>query len=277
MPPGEKFMAGMVPFVPDKARQRFAADYAPAAGVKALALAVSGVNAFAANQPNEEAARNAALDQCQKNADAMQPQRKCEVYAVGDAVVYPHGRPPLPPPPWVRHDPSVERPFVAKDVPVIHDMGKSRLETLYPPSHNAKSLAIGPAGQFFYNFGNESAGESMRRSLEMCGASIGMACMIVALDDMFVVPAPTTMKAIGFFQAQRNTMIAADARDDVTRKLADASSGWSAVAIGAAGKPGLALRTVDEPTAVSEALRDCAKRDADCHVIAIGPFLVVPN
>jgi len=68
---GEKFMAETVPFVGDKAHLRFAADYVPAAGEKALALAISGVNAFAVNQPNEEAARNTALEQCQKYADAV--------------------------------------------------------------------------------------------------------------------------------------------------------------------------------------------------------------
>ncbi len=277
MSSGEKFMAETVPFVPDKARQRLAADYAAASGVKALALAISGVNAFAANQPNEEAARNAALDQCQKYADTMQPQRKCEVYAVGDTVVYPHGRPPLPPMPWIRHDPSVERPFAAQDVPILHEMGKTRLEALYAQSRKAKSIAIGPAGQFFYNFGIETAEESMRRSLEMCGAAIGMPCMIVALDDDFVVPVPSTMKATGFFQAQHNTMIAPESRDDVMRKLADAPSGWSAVAIGKAGRPGLALRAVNEQAAVGEAVSNCAKRDSDCRVIAIGPFLVTPN
>src|SRR6202020_2092879 len=179
---GEKFMAETVPCVADKAHQRFASDYVPATGEKALALAISGVNAFAVNQPNEDAARNAALEQCQKNADAIQPPRKCEVYAVGDTVVYPHGRPPMPMMPWLRHDPLTEKPFAAKDTPMVHDIGKTRLETLYPQSRKTRSLTIGPGGQFFYNFGNESAEESMRRSLEMCGAATGVACMIVALD-----------------------------------------------------------------------------------------------
>jgi adenylate cyclase len=277
MPPSEKFVAETVPFVPDRGRQRLAADYAPAGGEKALALAISGVNAFAANQPSEEAARNLALDQCQKHADALQPQRKCEVYAVGDTVVYPHGRPPVPAIPWIRHDPLIEKPFAAKDTPLAHDVGKERLEALYSQGRKNKSIAIGPGGQFFYNFGNETADESMRRSLEVCGAAIGVACMIVALDDAFVVPVPATMRAIGFFQAQKNTMIAPEARDDVMRKLADSASGWSAVAVGAAGRAGLGLKAANEQAAVGEALGNCAKRDSNCRVIAIGPFLVGPN
>ena len=41
--------------------------------------------------------------------------------------------------------------------------------------------------------------------------------------------------------------------------------------------PGLGLRGSSEATAVSQALADCAKRDSDCRVIAIGPFSVEPN
>jgi class 3 adenylate cyclase len=274
---GEKFAAETVPFVPDKARQRLASDYAPAGGEKALALTISGINAFAANQANEDAARDQALEQCQKYADAMQPQRRCEIYAVGDAVVYPHGRPPMPTMPWIRHDPVIEKPFSAKDAPVVRDTGKARLEALYPQGRKSRSIAIGPGGQFFYNFGIESAEESVRRNLETCGAATGAACMIVALDDVFVVPVPATMRATGFFEAQKNTMIAPEMRDDVMRKLTDSNGGWSAVAVGVAGRPGLGLKATSEQIAVNEALGNCARRDSDCRVIAIGPFLVGPN
>jgi hypothetical protein len=101
--------------------------------------------------------------------------------------------------------------------------------------------------------------------------------MLVAIDDTFVVPVPTALKATGFFRADKNASIAADARDDVERKLAEASSGWNAVAVGVSGRPGLALKAASEQSAVSEALSNCAMRDSDCHVIAIGPFAVGPN
>jgi adenylate cyclase len=73
----------------------------------------------------------------------------------------------------------------------------------------------------------ETVEESTRRILETCGAVVGVPCMIVAADDDFVVPVPTTLRAIGFFRADRHPSIASGARDDVARKLADASSGWS--------------------------------------------------
>jgi hypothetical protein len=68
-----------------------------------------------------------------------------------------------------------------------------------------------------------------------------------------------------------------EARDDVARRIADATSGWNAIAVGAAGRPGLGLKAASEQAAVNGALADCVKRDSDCHVIAIGPFSVGPN
>jgi len=183
----------------------------------------------------------------------------------------------VPPLPWVRHDPLTERPFAVKDIPLVRDPGKARIETAYVSGRKARSLAIGPTGQFFFNFGQEKIEESVRRNLETCGAVIGVSCMIVAVDDTFVVPVPSLMKAIGFFHPPTNPSIAADSRDEVVRKLADAQRGWSAVAVGAQGRPGLGLKASSEQNAITDALGECAKRDSDCHVIAIGPFAVGPN
>jgi hypothetical protein len=100
--------------------------------------------------------------------------------------------------------------------------------------------------------------------------------MILAADDVFVVPVPTLMRAIGFFKAANNPSIIASEREEVTRKLAD-SSGWNAVAVGTTGRTGLGLKADSEQNAINDALASCAKRDSDCHVIAIGPFVVAPN
>jgi class 3 adenylate cyclase len=276
-PSGEKFAAETVPFVTDKTRITWATEYALASDHKALALNVNGIIAPVSGQPNEEAAKSMAIEQCQKKAEAVQSPRKCEIYAVGNTVVYPHGRPPLPPLPWLRHDSATEKPFAVKDIPLIHDPGRVRLESAYVPARKSKAIALGPGGQFIFYTGGETTEEVARRSLESCGALAGVACMIVAIDDSFVVPLPTTFKVTGFFRADKNASLAADARDDVARKLADALSGWNAVAVGTSGRPGLALHAAAEQSAVSEALGNCAQHDSDCHVIAIGPFAVGPN
>lgn len=274
---GEKFPASSIPFISDRTRMALASEYAPAGDFKAFALNVGGFSAFVTGQPSEEAAKSAAVEQCQKRADSAQSPRKCELYAVGNAVVYQRGMPPMPPRPWAQRDPATERPFVAENVPLTRDAAKTRLENTYVTGRKTKTLALAPGGQYFMSLGVENIDEAMRRSLESCAGIAGVACMIVAVDDVFVVAVPTTMKVTGFFKAPGNSVIAADARDDVARKLAEANTGWSAVAVGTAGRPGLSLKAGSERNAINESLANCVKSDSDCHVVAIGPFAVGPN
>ncbi|PJG50819.1 addiction module protein [Bradyrhizobium forestalis] len=270
-----KLAADSVPFINERVRNFLAGDYSAAGDYKAFALNVGGFTGSALNQPNEEAARSMALEQCQKRADAAQSPRRCELYAVGNNVVYTHGKPPMPPQPWVRHDAMTERTFASKDFPIVRDPQKVRLENMFVPAAKSRSVALGPGGQYFMVLGAASADDAARRSLESCGAIAGVACLVVAIDDNFVVPIPTLFRITGFFNAAANASIVADARGEVVRKLSDAM-GWNAVAVGTAGRPGLGLKAADEQAAVTSALADCAKRDSDCHVIAIGPFTVGP-
>lgn len=273
---GGKIPVDAVPFIGERLRAYLSNEYAAAGDYKAFALNIGGFTGSSLGQPNEEAARNAALDQCQKRADAAQNPRRYELYAVGNKVVYSHGSPPMPPQPWVRHDTMTERPFASKDFPMLRDQARTRVENIYGPAAKSRSVALGPGGQYFMVLGASSVDETTRRSLESCGALAGSACMIVAVDDNFVVPIPTLLKPNGFFHAATNASIVADARDHVVRKLGD-GMGWNAVAVGTAGRPGLGLKAADEQTAVNGALADCIKHDSDCHVIAIGPFTVGPT
>ena len=168
---GERLAAETVPFVNDRFRLFLAGEYATATDHKAVALNLNGITGIISGQPSEEAAKIAALEQCQKRADAVQSPRKCEIYFVGNTVVYPHGRPPMPSLPWIRRDPSIEKPFAVKDMPLVHDPGKARLESNYVPGKKSKSIAVGPGGQFIFYTGGETTGESVRRALETCGAT----------------------------------------------------------------------------------------------------------
>jgi adenylate cyclase len=162
-------------------------------------------------------------------------------------------------------------------VPFAREPGKARLESTYLPGRKSKAIAVGPGGNFIFYIDGATVGEVVRRTLETCGTLAGTPCMIVAVDDTFVVPVPTIMKPTGFFKPADNTSIEASAREGVARQLAEASSGWNAVAVGTTGHPGVAVKAASEQNAITDALGDCAKHDNDCHVIAIGPFLVGPN
>ena len=277
LPVGERFSAETVPFVTDRARAVLTNEYVAAAEPKAFALNLNGVIGLASSQPNEEAAKSAALEQCQKRADAIQSPRKCEVYAVGSTVVYPRGRPPLPPLPWFKRDPVTEKPFAPTAMPFMRDQGRTRLENVYMPGKKSKAISAGPGGTFIFYTDGATVPEVVRRSLETCGALAGVPCMVVAIDDLFVVPVPTIMKPTGMFRAGESPSIASDARDDVARQLAEASTGWSAVAVGSSGRPGMAVKAASEQDAVNGALANCAKRDSNCHIIAIGPYTVSSN
>jgi adenylate cyclase len=277
VPSGEKFAPENVPFVGDRLRSSLTNEYVAGADYKALALNSVGSQGYVIGRPDEEDAKNAALELCQRRANGMPAGRSCELYAVGNTVVYPHGKPPVPPTPWIRHDPSTERPFATKDLPLIRDVGKAKLENVFVPGRKPRAIAVGPGGQFAFFINGESIEDSARRSLESCGVVAGVPCMIVAADDAFVVQVPNIMRPVGFFHASSSPSIAADARDDTARKLAEAPSGWNAVAVGTAGRPGLGLKANSEQNAINDALGNCIKRDSDCHVIAIGPFAVGPN
>ncbi|KJC42989.1 addiction module protein [Bradyrhizobium sp. LTSP885] len=277
IPSGEHFTADNIPFISDRNRVLLATEYAGAGDAKALAINLNGFIGWIAGQVNEDTAKTAALEQCQKRADNAGTTRKCELYAVGNTVVYAHGGPPLPPLPWVKRDSLVEKPFASKDVPMLREPGRNRLESLFAPGRKSRTIALGPGGQFFFNSGMDTLEESTRRNLQACGALAGVPCMIVAVDDVFVVPIPTTLRVTGFFKAEDSSVITPRERGDIAHKLAEATSGWNAVAVGTQGRPGLGLKAADETAAVNAALGDCVKRDSDCHVIAIGPFTVGPN
>jgi adenylate cyclase len=272
--PTEAVVPESIPFIPDRARDAVRNAYLPAADHKALAVSTAPIG-FSTGQADDATAESMALDMCQKRADALPQPRKCELYAVGDKVVYTHGRPPMPPTPWATHDPSVESPLVVADIPLLRDNGKANVERNYLPAHGPKALALGPLGGLFFLFGQESDDEAVRRSLELCGNNAGVPCLIVAVDDSFVVPVPMTMKAVGFFQAATANAIAPELRADLAQRLAN-GSGWPAVAAGAGGQVGL-MTAANEQAAVDGAMADCAKHDRVCRVIAIGPFAVEPK
>jgi adenylate cyclase len=271
----EALVPESIPFVTDRQRNNIRSEYLPAADHKALAIS-SGPIGFTSAQADDETAKAGALDICQKRADALPQQRKCELYAVGNTVVFTGARPPMPSPPWVKHDPATTRLLVAGDISLIRQQGKATIEKNYLNGRVPKALALGPFGGYAFVTNQESADEAVRRALEICGNNAGVPCITVAVNEDFVVPIPTTMKVAGFFQPISAAAIAPELRDDIARRLAN-GSGWTAVATGAGGHAGVMLGAANEQDAIAGAMADCAKHDSACRVIGIGPFAVEPN
>jgi Caspase domain len=264
-----------IPFITDRDRNSIRADYLPAQDHKALAISVS-VARFMTGQKDVESAKRSALENCQRAQDALNTAFKCELYAVGDVVVFTRGTPPMPPKPWISRQPSIERPFVANDIPLISDGARAWLEKNYASRNKPKAVAIG-GSSYGWAARGQTVEEVVRRALEICGNSAGIPCMVVAIDDVFVVPVPTQMKPIGVFRPDSNSAIVPEKRNDVASRLRSGNGGWNAVAVGANGRPGLMLKAADEAHAIDGALADCRRQDRDCRVIGLGPFEVAPK
>jgi len=266
-----------VPFISDNDRRTIRSAYLPAEEHKALAISSIRIG-MATGQKDDETAKIAALASCRKAANAVGHSQQCSLYAVGDAVVYTGGRPPLPPEPWVVRDPMIERPFVAKDIPLLNDASRAYLAKWYGvPGLYAKALAVSPLGADSSYRRQGSPEEAERRALQACGSYGGVPCMIVAVNESFVVPITTTMRITGFFQARDNPALAPDAREAVARRIGNDLGGWSAVAAGAAGRAGLGTKATSEQAAIDGAMADCNSQDRSCRIIAVGPFSVEPR
>ena len=271
----EALVPELVPFISDRDRAKIRNTYLPADDHKALAISLTQIG-FISGQADDNAAKAAALENCRQATEAGDRKDRCDLYALGNIVVYPGTYPPLPPEPWLVANTSVERPFDAMNLPLVGERTKAMLAKEYGDDAKPKALAISSAGAWSSVHAQSSPEEAIRRTLEWCGRH-GAPCMIVAVDDRFVVAIPTTMKVTGFFQANSNSLILPELRSGVARRLGNVTTGWSAVAAGAGGGPGLALGVLGEQAAIDGALADCSARDRNCRVIAIGPFLVEPQ
>jgi adenylate cyclase len=266
-----------IPFIADRYREAIRNDYLPAPGPKALAVGSLTIG-FVSGQPDVETAKAAALQICQARADEIRPPpRRCELYAVDNEIVSALTSPPLPPPPWLVRDPAVETPFSVSSIPFLSQNAKEFLEKNYVPARAPKALSVHSSGRNSYYYGQQSQDEAVRRSLEFCGSNAGVPCMVLSVDNVFVVPMPKTMKIVGLLAPETIMAVNPDLRSDVVRRLRNAQGGWSALATGAAGRPGISVRSTDEAKAVKAAMADCERQDRDCKVIAIGPFTVQPN
>jgi class 3 adenylate cyclase len=269
----EPLVPEMVPFIPDRQRVAIRNAYLSAPDHKAIAIS-HFQSGFSTDQKDDNTAAVAAITACQRATEVTVAASRCDLYAVGNTLVSGIGRLPMPPEPWVVRDPSIETPFDADLAPLVNDGIRANLQKSYRNGRSPKAVAISALGQGGIFMRQSSSEEAVRRALELCASRARVACMILAVDDTFVVPIPTTMKAVGLFHGAHNESIAPDARDDVVNRLGNARSGWNAVAVGAGGRPGLTLKASTEQQAVDGALAECGRQDRGCRVIAIGPFAV---
>jgi adenylate cyclase len=270
-PPAKRFAAEQVPFVSDAIRARLRTEYAAAAGAKALAISRAGGSAwYVQGQPSEEDAARRAVESCQRNAP-----EPCDLYAVGDRLVWERSPPPMPPRPYA--PPAAERivtPFDPARLPLAGPGMQDRLRAEYLSAAAFKAVAVARTGTVGLATRRASEEEAMRAALEFCGDQAGSACAIVAVDDSFVTPFPTTTSIAGLFDPAALPLPAPD-RDRLVQAYAG-RGGWKAAALARNARFGVAVGRASEAEAVADALSECrAAEGQDCIVQAIGIFAVL--
>ncbi len=266
-----------VPFVTAQDRARIRDEYMTAADYKALAMNLLKI-AFVTGQPTQEAADRAAVEVCEKqdSGSLSKGDTACDLYASGNVVVTRRSRPPMPPEPWVKRNPSVERPFAAAQLPLATPNAKDQANKSYPGFARSKALVLAPNGNWWSTSAQASPEEAMRRSLERCGYASADACMVIAVDDTFVIPIPTLAKAVGLYRPDALFGVRPEARNEVARRLAGATDGWNAVAVDTGGNVGIAVGAGSEQSAFKAAIADCATHGRNCRIVVLGPFQVEP-
>ena len=124
-------------------------NMSPAAEPKAFALNVNGVIGLASSQPNAKRPRRAPRsNSASSTPNSIQSPRKCELYAIGSNVVYPHGKPPVPALPWFERDPYRETVRARRQWRLCAIQAKARLDSSYMPRQEEQ----GDRGQYRRQF-----------------------------------------------------------------------------------------------------------------------------
>lgn len=274
-----RFVAKEVPFVPDF-HWRALQNYADAPGAKAFALNVRGIFATAIDRIDEGAARQAALEDCnkkvKKDVPVVRAYDSCMLYAVENDVVWSFRSPPMPPPPYVpamKLSPPIT--FDPATAPLLNPAARERLATYYLTNRHSRALVLGH-NRFDWWTPSENDADAIHRNLQICGHLTGRPCVVYAVNNTVLVRTPQTMRVTDIFTPQ--DMGGLDGAQTQALEQYLIADGWRAVALAANGRIGIATGRSSEQDATSMALQAC--RDAggsDCAVTAIGPFMVAPQ
>jgi len=268
-----------VPFVPDL-RRRALENYGRAAGSKALALNVRGFFGYATRRIDNATARRIALEDCNRNVQKEVPIvrdfDRCQMYAVGNDVVWSFRSPAMPPPPYVpmtRPNPAI--PFDPATAPLLNDNARKLLAEHYLKADRSRALVLGRNRVDWWS-PSETTVDSIRRNLQICGHLTGRPCVVYAVDNEAIVRTPQRMRAVDVFVPQDIAGLDDAQREALHRYLI--ADDWRAVAVSRNGRLGIVSGRSSERTAIDDAVRACAQAGGtECAISAVGPFLVAPK
>lgn len=261
------FIAEQVPFLREDNRNDIKDSYVPARDHKALAINRYGYG-FAVAELSEAVARDKALAACKGATN-----EDCEIYAVGDSMVWPHPLPAMPPQPWLREVAGGGEPFDPDRLPFVRASDRALIES-FSERPLPRALSINDDGLIGMSWGGAGRLDPVRRSLEFCGDRAGVPCLLAAVDDRFAFPFPEGVVIEGLFRPDSDVALTPPQRDQVMAVYAGPD--WRAVAVGTGGI-GATVGRASQREAVDSALAECSRAAPDCRILAINGFRVAPG
>ncbi len=259
---GLPFDAAKVPLVTDRVRSALS-DFAREPSFKAIAISRIGWGVASGARDTVSAERE-ALDRCRKRDQ----KGDCRIYALGNRVVWPALRLPLP---ADLHAEPLSEPLVPRELAAVKGAPNAAGLQAYLAEGNHKALAVSDSG-FSSMKDRETQAEAVRLAVERCSDFARVPCLLLSVDGFLAVKIPATHGAVRPF-----TLAGEADMSEADRARIGAIYGgkdWRALARGASNKWYAVNGMESETAAVDGAIKACRAEERDCKLWAIGNFRV---
>jgi hypothetical protein len=198
------------------------------------------------------------------------PSSVCRIYAVGNEVVWSRESLPLPAPGEVRAEP-IGASLAPDDIPTIPTATRNRVAERYVGGPSPKALAM-TTGGIWYVRERRSQAEAARLAVEECTDNFQRPCLLLSVDGLLTIQIPKSRAVTGIFLPSTEDSMS----DRDRQRVSEVYQGkeWRALARGKGGGWYPVADAPSEAAAVESALSQCATRDTECHLHAIGNFQV---
>lgn len=260
---GLPFDAAKIPLVTDRVRSSLA-DFAREPSFKAIAISRIGWGAVSGARDTVSAERE-ALDRCRKR----DRKGECRIYALGNRVVWPALRLPLP---ADLHSEPLNLPLIPQQLAAVKGVPNTAGLQTYLADSNHKALAISDNG-FSSMKDRETRAEAIRLAVERCSDFARTPCLLLSVDGLLSVRIPAAHGVLRPFTLAGEVEMSEADKERIGQIYR--GKDWRALSRGASHK-WYAVKAMDsEADAADGALRACRVEEQDCRLWAIGNFRVV--
>ena len=259
---GVPFDAAKVPLVTDRVRGALA-DFAREPSYKAIAISRIGWGVASGARDTVTAERE-ALDRCRKRDQ----KGDCRIYALGNRVVWPLLRMPLP---ADLHAEPLNEPLVPQLLSAVKGVPNAAGLQAYLGEGNHKALAISDSG-FSSMKERETQAEAIRLAVERCSDFAHAPCLLVSVDGFLAVKIPASYGALRPFTLAGETEMS-EADKARIGKIYSAKD-WRALARGGSKQWYAVSEMASETAATDAVLNACHASERDCTLWAVSNFRV---